>query len=163
MVSNGAAAYADLTTLVRDLRNARENSTKSSEKILDDTANKIQVLMVQYAPKLTGRLAQSIRIISTKGRREIGPQGVPYDVYQEFGTATRGEFKTSAYVIEPRDPNGRLTFKIGDRWISTKKVIHPGIPAHPYARPAAKDALQGLTDTYATMGVDLILKGKYGG
>jgi len=162
MVDSHAAATADLTSLVNDLRAARENVGKSSEEILDDIAEKIRVLMVEFAPKKTGRLYQAIRVVKTKGRREIGAFGVTYAVYQEFGTATRGEFKSPAYIIEPRDPGGRLTFKIDEKWISTKRVVHPGIPPHPFARPAAKQALQGITDAYATMGVDLILKGKHG-
>lgn len=161
-MASTSAAYADLTRLVQDLRNASRRSQKASEEILDDVADKVRVLMVQFAPKRTGRLSQSIRVIKTNGRREIGAQGVPYDVYQEFGTATRGEFKTQAYVIEPRDANGRLTFKIGDKWISTKRVVHPGIPPHPFARPAAKQALEGIAQRYTTMGVDLIMKGNYG-
>lgn len=160
MVGQSAAATADLTQLVRDLRYAAQNVDRSSEEILDDVAELTYTLMIQYAPKRSGRLASAIRIIKNPGRREVTAVGVPYDVFQEYGTATRGEFPTKAYEIVPKQAGGRLTFQIGDRWVSTTRVIHPGIPPHPFARPAAREALEGITQRYQTMGVDLIMKGR---
>ncbi len=45
------------------------------------------------------------------------------------------EFGTKPHTIEPRNkPN--LTFKIDGKWISTKKVNHPGTQAIPFLRGA---------------------------
>lgn len=157
---NNAAAYADLTQLVSDLRFAHETIEKASEEILDEVSTKIETLMKQYAPMKTGRLSQSIRTIRSTGRRDIGPHGVPYAVYQEFGTATRGEFGGTMYKIRPKTPGGRLHFQVDGKWVSAKEVNHPGIPPHPFARPAARQALDNIAQTFATKGVELITKGK---
>lgn len=159
MSTNDAAASADLTSLVRDLNNASRGAKIGGDRLMDQAAQQIQTRMVAYAPKRTGRLAQSITITKTPGSWTIGPVGVTYAVYQEFGTATRGEFGGSEYIIRPKN-GGLLHFKIDGRWVSAKEVHHPGIPPHPFARPAAQEVIGSLADAYADMGVNLVLKGR---
>ena len=105
-----------------------------------DTAEQIATRMRELAPVKTGALRNSIRIISQPGKVQIGPFGIPYAAYQEFGTGTRGEFKGHMYEIRPKKAEN-LVFRVNGRWVSTKLVRHPGIPAHPYARPAAREVL----------------------
>lgn len=157
-----AAATADLTKLVEDLRKARRDIRRTSDEILDDTAIKVETLMKQYAPVLTGKLRNSIRIVSAPGIRTIGPVGVEYAVFQEFGTGIRGEFPTATYVIKPKKPGGMLHFEIDGKRVVTSEVHHPGIPPHPFARPAAHAALDNIEKTYADAGVQLIMEGSYG-
>lgn len=159
MDANDAAAYADLTKLVKDLNSAAKASNQAGEKIMDQAANQISERMKTYAPKRSGRLYQSIRVTRTPGSWTIGPVDVPYAVYQEFGTGTRGEFGGQMYVIRPKKSD-RLHFQIGGKWVSAKEVHHPGIPAHPYARPAAREVIDGLASKFGDMGVNLIVKGK---
>lgn len=153
------AATADLTQLVANLRYAHQHIAQVSESILDETAVSIERLMQEYAPVRTGRLRASIRIVSAPGVRRIGPQGVDYATYQEFGTGIRGEFPTSSYVIRPKDEKGRLHFKIDGKHVSAKEVHHPGIPPNPFVRPAAKEGIANLEKNYATKGAELILLG----
>lgn len=138
------AAYADLTALVRDLRNARRNVKGESEKLLDKTGKRVEILMRQYAPKDTGKLSQSIRMIKEPGRRTIGAVGVEYDVYQEFGTGLRGEFSGQM-----------ITVKKGTQTYQSR-----GVRPQPFARPAARDALDTMLGDYLSLGVNLITKGK---
>lgn len=153
------AAYAELSNIAQALKAAHQDVGKESERLLDETADNIKELMIALAPKRTGRLAQSIAVIAAKGQRIIGPQGVPYAVYQEFGTASRGEFGGPTYIIKPvRAEN--LVFQVNGKWVTTKEVRHPGIPPHPFARPAAKAAIEGLSSQYLELGVNLILEGK---
>lgn len=159
MAANDAAAYADLTKLVRDLNNASKSSNNAGDQIMDQAADQINERMKTYAPKRSGRLYQSIRVTKTPGSWTIGPVDVSYAVYQEFGTGTRGEFGGQMYTIRPKG-GGSLHFKINGRWVSTKEVHHPGIPAHPYARPAAKEVMDGLAGKFGDMGVNLIIKGR---
>lgn len=158
---NSAGVTADIAKLSNDLRNAASRVDRSSEDILDVTAYRVETLMKQYAPVKTGRLYMSIRTVSSPGKRDIGPHGVDYAVYQEFGTATRGVFGGQEYIIKPKSPGGRLHFQVNGKWVSAKEVRHPGIPPHPFAGPAARQALDEIGDTYARMGVDLIVKGNF--
>ena len=143
MVSD-PAAYADLSALVADFRNARRMAKPESEKVLDKVGKRVEILMRQYAPKDTGRLSQSIRMLKEPGRRTISPVGVEYAVYQEFGTGIRGEF-----------PAGMIEIKKG-----TQTYKSPGVRPQPFARPAARDALETMVGDYLTLGVTLITQGK---
>lgn len=81
----------------------------------------------------------------------------PYSAAVEFGTAGRGEPFGSSYVSEfgandwPRVPPGKQTFgpyvirpkhasalkfKVGGKEVFAKQVIHPGVRARPFMRPA---------------------------
>lgn len=48
------------------------------------------------------------------------------------------EYGAVDHIIRPRRPGGRLRFfwlKVG-RWVSFRRVYHPGNPAQPFMRPA---------------------------
>lgn len=56
-------------------------------------------------------------------------------VKNSSGHAAPVEFGSKPHVIEPRNkPN--LKFKIDGKWISTKKVFHPGFAGIPFLRGA---------------------------
>lgn len=155
------ATTADLTQLAKALSEASKNSDATVGAVMDSVANEIKDRMVQLAPKRTGRLAGSITVLKGHNTWTIGPKGVNYAVYQEFGTASRGEFGGLPYKIRPRQDNGMLHFKIDGEWISTKEVTHPGIPAHPYIRPAAQSVIGSLQSRMGVAAQNLIvLKGK---
>lgn len=87
-----------------------------------------------------------------------GTPGIPF-VYVDQGTGLYGS-KGRGYTIYPRDPAGRLKFRVpysartapvarahvgtgqsGDTWVSKKEVYHPGIkPRH-----FIKDAIENMT------------------
>ena len=109
------------------------------------------------APKKTGYLSNSIRITPGSMKVTIGPDA-SYGVYQEFGTATRGEFPGPVYLIRPVRAK-KLAFQINGKWIFTTLVKHPGIPPRPYMRPALQQALSPFGQKLADLGVTQIVKG----
>ena len=80
------AAALELTKLARDLEAAGQNADKAADSVLANAAGKILMEMKQLVPVDTGRLKGSINIIATRGRYVVGPVGVPYAAYVEFGT-----------------------------------------------------------------------------
>ena len=146
---------ADLTELANKLAESGKKADATVGSVLDEVSGEIAEKMRQLAPKRTGRLANSIQVVKGRGTWTIGPVGVNYAIYQEYGTASRGEFGGSPYKIKPKDPNGSLHFKIDGKWISTKEVTHPGIPAHPYIRPAAKQVIDSVG---SRVGVEVVKK-----
>lgn len=154
------AAVADLTKLVANLRYAHQNIKAVSEAILDETSDAVLALMQEHAPVRHGRLRASLRVVKTPGKRVIGPQGVPYGKFQEFGTGIRGEFPTSMYVIRPKTPGGKLHFQVNGKHVTASEVHHPGIPPNPFVRPSAKQGLEGLSQKYGTRASALIVQGK---
>lgn len=69
--------------------------------------------------------------------------------YQEFGTATKGEFPTGAYLILPKVKKALSNHKKGGKspfpygyFGPVKAVIHPGIKARPFMRPAAQEGIK---------------------
>lgn len=137
------AAVADLTKLISGFRVAKREAPRFTQDYLQDVGQQIAERMRQLAPVKTGALRNSIRVITQPGKVTVGPFGIPYAAYQEFGTGTRGEFQGKMYEIRPKRAEN-LVFQINGRWVSTKLVRHPGIPAHPYARPAAREVLGNL-------------------
>lgn len=156
------AAVLDLTQLATDLRSAGQQADNSLPNVLMSVAQKIEATMKSLAPVKTGRLRDSIRIkVIDPLHLEIGPEGVDYAVFVEFGTGSRGEFPTGPYEIRPKSPNGLLVFKVDGKTVAAKVVHHPGIRPRPYARPAAAQWLDSLGDAVADVGVQMIVgKGK---
>ena len=80
----------------------------------------------------TGRLARSLsRRVYIQGDTVIGELAAdaPYAAAQEYGA-----------VIQAR--KGKyLKFRVQGRWVSVRRVV---IPARPYLRPAAKEAVKDL-------------------
>lgn len=155
------ATTADLSQLARALSAASKNSKPTIDQVMSAVAEEIKNRMIQMAPKRNGRLAGSIVVLRSGNSWTIGPKGVNYAAYQEFGTASRGEFGGLPYKIRPRQEGGMLHFQIDGHWISTKEVTHPGIPAHPYIRPAAQSVITALQNRVGVAAQGLIvMKGK---
>ena len=91
----------------------------------------------------------------------IGPTRVAYAVYQEFGTGTRGEFGGPVYEIRPRKPGGMLKFQVNGRTVYAKVVKHPGIPPHPYMRPAFERIVTPFGQSLSEVGASYVKYGQY--
>lgn len=153
------AASADLTQLANNLARASGMGIETAaHEVLNRKAEEIRVVAVALAPRRTGRLAASITITwPNKLTAVIGPQA-PYGAYQEFGTGSRGEFGGQPYEIRPKK-SSYLVFTVGGKKIFAKKVMHPGIPPHPYMRPAVENALGDMASEMARTGALLITRG----
>ena len=153
------AVSADLTALAQRLSYAaNEGITKAAGEVVHTYAEKIKDLAQASAPIKKGTLQHSISVeYQGDTKATIGPH-VTYGVYQEFGTGTRGEFPTGPYMITPK--KGKyLAFTVNGKRVFAKVVHHPGIPPHPYMRPAAQQALGDFADSLAEAGALVIIKG----
>lgn len=147
--------YRDLTNLSNRLGNAARRAPKDIDTKLLEAGEEIKTNMLRLVPRKTGYLASKIVIIHSPGRVQVGPVGVKYSDYVEFGTGIRGEFPTKSYVIKPK--NGQyLTFMVGGKFVRTKQVTHPGIRARPYIRPAARQYFDKLGPEVADIGAKLV-------
>jgi HK97 gp10 family phage protein len=81
------AASLELTKLARDLETAGRNAPKAVDLVLSNAAQFILVQMKQMVPVDTGRLRSSIVVQGSPGRYVVGPVGVAYAAYVEFGTS----------------------------------------------------------------------------
>lgn len=151
------AAVLDLVNLEKDLRAAATNAQTTVNDLVMEIATKIEAEMKALVPVKSGKLRDSIRIKHYGDRIEIGPEGVDYAVYIEYGTGSRGEFPTGPYEIHPRKPGGTLIFQVDGKTVGAKMVIHPGIAPHPFARPAAARWLDSLGEDVAKVGVEMIV------
>lgn len=151
------AVTLDLVNLASDLRKAAQQAETSVFEIVMVVAKRIEEEMKALVPVKTGKLRDSIRIKTAPGRIEIGPEGVDYAVYIEYGTGSMGEFPTGPYEIHPKKPGGTLIFKVDGKTVGAKMVIHPGIRPKPFARPAAAKWLDSLGDDVAKVGVEMIV------
>lgn len=159
MVGVVTAASIDLRQLADDLAHASGQGIEQvATQLIHETAQKVQQYAAAAAPRDTGRLAGSITIRwISKLEAEVSPT-VPYGVYQEFGTASRGEFRGQPYEIRPKSAKA-LVFQVNGRTVFARKVIHPGVKAQPYMRPAAIQALEPFAGQLADRGQLLIIKG----
>ena len=153
------AASADLRALAADLAFAAGTGPEqAAHKLLASTATQVAALAQAKAPRDTGKLSSSIQITwVSKTDVIIGPS-VAYGVFQEFGTASRGEFPGQAYEIRPKT-KPFLVFQVNGKTVVTRRVIHPGVKAQPYMRPALQQALEPFTEALAEKGQLLITKG----
>jgi len=154
------AASAEITGLANDLSAASgQKIEKAAASILQTSAQRIVHEAQVRAPVDTGKLQASIHARwITPMQVEIGP-GVDYGVFQEFGTATRGEFPGPMYEIRPKKPDGRLVFKINGKTVVTKLVKHPGVKAQPYMRPAFEEVMKDSLGKLLDEGAAQITKG----
>lgn len=143
------AATLDLSLLAKDLTKAAARADEEVDKVLADAAQQIKMSMLMLVPRRTGNLARSITIQASPGRYEIGPRGVDYAIFIEYGTK-------GPYEIKPKKADGVLAFTMGGRTVFAKSVIHPGIEAQPFVRPAAEAYVDSLGDKAADVGVDII-------
>jgi len=158
------AASAEIRELARDLSAASGDSIeKSAASILMDGAQRITAEARAMAPVKTGKLQGSIHAKwASPMRVEIGPE-VIYGPYQEFGTGSRGEFPGAPYEIKPKKPGGKLVFKTKDgKTIVTRRVMHPGVKAQPYMRPAFEKVLETVIDRLTKAGAIKITRGPNG-
>ena len=108
---------------------------KALDKTLDDALDRAKVRMRPGGggPQIrSGRLAASLgKQISLQGDTVTGEliAEAPYAAAQEYGA-----------VIQARQGK-YLKFQVQGRWVSVRQVI---LPARPYLRPAAEDALGEL-------------------
>jgi len=156
------AASADLTALAQDLASASGlGIERAAAEVIRDAAHGIQSLAMQYAPVKTGALRASIQASFDGALRvTIGPT-VAYGPYQEFGTATRGEFPGPAYTIKPRNA-AALSFISHGKRVVTMKVTHPGVPAKRYMRRAVEVEFGPVAQRLADAGALIITKGPNG-
>lgn len=138
------AAQLDLVSLTENLNRAARDMPAEMEKVRHTAARYIFEAQLAAVPRKTGRLAASIRIKHTVNRTEIGPEGVPYAVYMEFGTGQFNEFGGAPYEIRPTKPGGTLAFDIGGKTVFAKKVIHPGVRPRPFIRPSVGAAVDRM-------------------
>lgn len=155
------AAYADLTSLAKDLHAANTNIRPAAHNLLQQTAVQVQSTAQALAPRKTGALANSITMVWNDDLTVTIAPTVEYAAYQEYGTAERGEFGGEPYTITPKKPGGVLVFKVGNRVVFAKKVVNPGVPPHPYMRPALLNVLGNLAPQLAETGALVITRGTH--
>lgn len=154
------AASADLVALSQNFAAASgQPFAQAASALVSSFASQIAQMAQSMAPVKTGALRESIQIQQSGPlSATIGPQKI-YGSYQEFGTATRGEFGGSAYTIRPKKPGGMLVFTIDGKKIVTRQVTHPGIRPHPYMRPAFERVVTPFGQSLAELGGSYV---KYG-
>ena len=153
-----SAASADLTKLSRNLAAAQGIAIQNAaDEVLHVYAEKVKQIAQSLAPVKTGALRQSIDVGYEPGKATIGPH-MTYGVYQEFGTGERGEYPTGKYPIVPKKGQF-LVFTVNGKVVRARRVEHPGVPAHPYMRPALEQALGPMADELAERGALLITRG----
>lgn len=141
---------ADFSNLAEDLQRAADNAQTSVMGLLDTYAVEIQAYAKGFAPVDTGLLKSQIKVDRQPDKIVIGvdPEQVPYAAYQEYGTH-------GPYEIKAKNKKA-LAFKVGGKTILVKKVMHPGVKATPYIRPALAKFLDQLGPAAAKVGVTLI-------
>jgi len=147
-VIGSAAATVDLTALADDLVKAAASAQMSVMDVLLSMADDIAREMQREAPVDTGRLRDSIRVKNMGDHIVIGPEGVDYGVYVEYGTPP--------HDIRPRTGKA-LKFEINGKTVFASVVHHPGTKPNPFAERAAQNFLDRLTEKVADKGVKLIL------
>jgi HK97 gp10 family phage protein len=131
------AAFADLTNLSARFGAASGQSfATAAEKLVHSYGQQIAQVAQTMAPVRTGALRDSITVSYPAALTAVIGPHQPYAAYMEYGTASRGEFGGAVYTIRPKKPGGVLVFKVGGRTVYAKMVKHPGVPPHPYMRPA---------------------------
>lgn len=137
-----SAASADLTAIADALSYAgRVGGVKAANLVVRGYAERVRAQAQTMVPVKSGELRDSIEVRYPNVHKAVIGPTKEYGVYQEFGTASRGEFGGSPYIIRPKSPSGRLRFKVNGQWVTAKKVVHPGIPPHPYMRPGLQQAI----------------------
>lgn len=147
------AAILDLTALADDLQAAADNANASVMDVLVSMADEIAEEMRREAPVDTGRLRDAIRVKREGNGVVIGPEGVDYAVYVQYGTPP--------HEIRPKNAKA-LRFQINGRTAFATVVHHPGTEPNPFATRAAQAFLDRLGEKVADRGVELIVEGDHG-
>lgn len=158
-----SVAYADLSGLSANFARASKQSfQQAASELVGSYAQQVASIAASMAPIKTGALKDSITVSHPSALTAvIGPAArIGYARYQEFGTGTRGEFGGPAYKIEPKHPGGVLVFYINGKKIVTKKIkAHPGVPPHPFMRPAFERIVTPFGQSLAELGKSYVLYG----
>lgn len=108
------AALVELSALAADLTRAGEQAPMAADRVLASTAQMILVEMQMLTPVDTGRLRASETIQAMPGRYVVGPVGVPYAAYVEFGTSRmRAQPYVRPAVQKYLDALGPAVAKVG--------------------------------------------------
>lgn len=157
-----SVAYADLSGLAENFAQASGQSFQAAAAdLVNSYATQVAAMAQSFAPVDTGALKDSITIARPSPLTAIIGAHVEYASYQEFGTATRGEFGGPVYTIRPKKPGGVLVFTVGGRKVFAREVKHPGIPPHPYLRPAFERVITPFGQSLAQLGGSYVKYGKY--
>ena len=115
-----------VTGLDKVLATCKELTDKKNyDEILDELGNRTLELARLYAPRKTGALEQSGRIISGDNIRTIDFSSLPYAWYME---------------------NGTIYFPVGDETSPRARTSTSGKPCyHPFLRPAGYKAISELS------------------
>lgn len=141
-------AYAiTLEELASRLGAAGDIVARDSEKLLTSLAEMIAERMRVEAPVASGKLRDSIAIVSTPGKRVIGPD-VPYADFVELGT--------QPHVIRAK-PGGTLAFSVGGNTVYAAVVNHPGTKPNPFVKRSLDAVLSELAKKYAQAGVEAVV------
>lgn len=143
-----AAATIDLTALADDLNEAARKADVTVMDILIEMAEQIAEEMRKEVPVASGRLRDSIRVKVLGDRIEIGPEGVDYGVYVQYGT--------EPHEIRPKNAQA-LRFNVNGKTVFASVVNHPGTEPNPFATRAAQKFLDSLGEKAADKGVQLIV------
>lgn len=150
--------YTDLKEFANELAQLSDlTPDQITQNIMHDLGPRIVGEAQARAPKKTGALAKSIKYTTKDGVLEISASA-KYANFQEFGTASRGEFGGAPYTIAPKKARA-LRFVSNGRVVYTRRVVHPGIPPRPYMRPAAIAVLGPFMVALLDRGQALIVKG----
>lgn len=157
---NAPIVYFEVDDLVKDLATISElTPAQITENIFQDIGSRMVEEAKKRAPRKSGKLAQSINYQVKNGNQLIVGSDLEYAMFQEFGTASRGEFPGQPYKIRPKKAGGKLVFKIGDKTIRTREVTHPGVPARPYIRTAALEVMEPMLEKLSERSQAFIVKG----
>lgn len=140
------AGISDLRHLEQDIADTGGRSFDSMiREVLRDAAKEGRDLARKYAPKRTGKGAESIDYYLTNNGMtlEIRPdiQRYPYMYYQEVGTE-------GPYTIRARNAKA-LKFAVGDKTVFAKQVTHPGLDAKRYMRRAGEEIIEQVESDIA--------------
>lgn len=152
------AAAGDLRALTAALSQAADQAPQLvGAKVIRQAAEDIEVRAASLAPHRSGRLAESITVVYLGPLTAvIGPSAI-YGVFQEFGTGQRGEFPRGPITIRPKNGTGFLRFTVNGKTIYARQVVSPGVPPHPFMRPAFTGEMQMITANVARLGGQLAL------
>jgi hypothetical protein len=159
-------AAIELAEFAEDMAAASGMSVvEASRLVVRDSAIQTLQLAQMFAATDTGQMRSQIKIVYEEGGMSAKVVAMaPHSVYIEFGTGMHNELLPPAqrrpYVIEPRRPDGVLRFvtKDGDV-VFTRRVIHPGIKAQPFMRPAAERVADAFARGLAEAATKTIIEG----
>lgn len=143
----------ELYILARDLHTADGRVGRKLSAVVRKGGMDVDRDAKILAAKDTGNMSESIstEIIGNGSMAEMGFESGPTANYAPFV-----EYPTAPHVIEPKTPGGVLAFKIGDRTVFARRVMHPGTQAQPFMRPSFDRNLPGIIEAAADAGEDSV-------